>query len=109
MKLTQSEYELLLFFIGNKDRVISKSAMAEFLSIEMADLMDNAVTVTAVRTVSDTSDETALDKRNDFQSFLSSVGKGNGFGFAIVKAVCDYHDWKILYAYRHHEFTVVFM
>ena len=54
MKLTQSEYELLLFFIGNKDRVISKSAMAEFLSIEMADLMDNAVTVTAVRTVSDT-------------------------------------------------------
>ena len=101
MKLTQSEYELLLFFIGNKDRVISKSAMAEFLSIEMADLMDNAVTVTAVRTV--------LDKRNDFQSFLSSVGKGNGFGFAIVKAVCDYHDWKILYAYRHHEFTVVFM
>lgn len=39
--LTKSEYELLLFFIGNKNRVISKSAMAEHLSGEMADMMDN--------------------------------------------------------------------
>ena len=30
--LTKSEYDLLLFFIGNKNRVISKSAMAEHLS-----------------------------------------------------------------------------
>ena len=41
IELTKSEYELLLFFIGNKDRVISKSAMAEHLSGEMADMMDN--------------------------------------------------------------------
>ena len=39
--LTKSEYDLLLFFIGNKNRVISKSAMAEQLSGEMADMMDN--------------------------------------------------------------------
>ncbi len=39
--LTKSEYELLLFFIGNKNRVISKSAIAEHLSGEMADMMDN--------------------------------------------------------------------
>lgn len=39
--LTKSEYELLLFFIGNKDRVVSKSAMAEHLSGEMADMLDN--------------------------------------------------------------------
>ena len=39
--LTKSEYDLLLFFIGNKNRVISKSAMAENLSGEMADMMDN--------------------------------------------------------------------
>mgnify|MGYP002522632775 FL=1 len=39
--LTKSEYELLLFLIGNKNRVISKSAMAEHLSGEMADMMDN--------------------------------------------------------------------
>lgn len=39
--LTKSEYGLLLFFIGNKNRVISKSAMAEHLSGEMADMMDN--------------------------------------------------------------------
>lgn len=39
--LTKSEYELLLFLIGNKNRVISKSAIAEHLSGEMADMMDN--------------------------------------------------------------------
>ena len=39
--LTKSEYELLIFFIGNQDRVISKSALAEHLSGEMADMMDN--------------------------------------------------------------------
>ena len=39
--LTKSEYELLLFLIGNKNRVISKSAMAEHLSGELADMMDN--------------------------------------------------------------------
>lgn len=41
IELTKSEYELLLFFIGNKNRVISKSAMAEHLSGEMADMMDS--------------------------------------------------------------------
>ena len=39
--LTRSEYDLLLFFISNKNRVISKSAMAEHLSGEMADMMDS--------------------------------------------------------------------
>ncbi len=39
--LTKSEYELLLFLIGNKNRVVSKSAVAEHLSGEMADMMDS--------------------------------------------------------------------
>lgn len=39
--LTKSEYELLLFFIGNRNRVVSKSAIAEHLSGEMADMMDS--------------------------------------------------------------------
>ncbi len=39
--LTKSEYELLFFFIGNRGRVVSKSALAEHLSGEMADMMDN--------------------------------------------------------------------
>lgn len=39
--LTKSEYELLLFLIGNKNRVVSKSAVAEHLSGDMADMMDN--------------------------------------------------------------------
>lgn len=39
--LTKSEYELLLFFISNKGRVVSKSAMAEHLSGDMADMMDS--------------------------------------------------------------------
>ena len=41
LTLTKSEYELLLFFIGNKNRVLSKSAIAEHLSGEFADMMDN--------------------------------------------------------------------
>lgn len=41
VSLTKSEYELLLFLIGNKGCVVSKSAMAEHLSGEMADMLDN--------------------------------------------------------------------
>ncbi len=39
--LTKTEYELLLFLIGNRNRVISKSALAEHLSGDMADMLDN--------------------------------------------------------------------
>jgi DNA-binding response OmpR family regulator len=39
--LTKTEYDLLLFFIGNKNKVISKNALAEHLSGDMADMMDN--------------------------------------------------------------------
>jgi len=39
--LTKKEYELLLFFIGNKNKVISKNALAEHLSGDMADMLDN--------------------------------------------------------------------
>lgn len=41
VSLTKSEYELLLFLIGNKGKVVSKTAIAEHLSGEMADMMDN--------------------------------------------------------------------
>lgn len=39
--LTKKEFDLLLLFIGNKNRVISKSALAEHLSGDMADMLDN--------------------------------------------------------------------
>lgn len=39
--LTKTEYDLLLFFIGNKNKVLSKSSIAEHLSGDMADMMDN--------------------------------------------------------------------
>lgn len=39
--LTKSEYDLLLFLIGNKNRVISKAALAEHLSGDMADMLSN--------------------------------------------------------------------
>ncbi len=39
--LTRTEYELLLFLIGNKNKVISKSALAEHLSGNMADMLDS--------------------------------------------------------------------
>ena len=39
--LTKKEYDLLLFFIGNKNRVLSKSALAEHLSGDLADMFDS--------------------------------------------------------------------
>lgn len=39
--LTRKELDLLLFFIGNKNRVIAKSALAEHLSGDIADMFDN--------------------------------------------------------------------
>lgn len=41
LPLTKMEYELLLFFIENRGRVVSKGALAEHLSGDMADMMDN--------------------------------------------------------------------
>lgn len=41
LSLTRKEYDLLLFFIANKGRVISKNAIAEHLSGDMADMLDN--------------------------------------------------------------------
>ncbi len=39
--LTKKEYDLLLFFIGNKNRVLSKGALAEHLSGDFADMFDS--------------------------------------------------------------------
>jgi DNA-binding response OmpR family regulator len=41
LSLTRSEFNLLLYLIGNKNRVLSKNAIAEHLSGDMADLMVN--------------------------------------------------------------------
>lgn len=41
ISLTKKEFDLLLLFIGNKNRVISKNALAEHLSGDMADMFDN--------------------------------------------------------------------
>lgn len=39
--LTKKEFDLLIFFLGNKNRVISKGALAEHLSGDIADMFDN--------------------------------------------------------------------
>lgn len=39
--LTKSEYDLLLFLIQNRNRVVSKSAIAEHLGGDMADMLDD--------------------------------------------------------------------
>ncbi len=39
--LTRKEYDLLLFLVSNKGRVVSKNAIAEHLSGDMADMLDN--------------------------------------------------------------------
>ncbi|MBL7763835.1 MAG: response regulator transcription factor [Chitinophagaceae bacterium] len=39
--LTKKEFDLLLYFISNKNKVISKSALAEHISGDVADMFDN--------------------------------------------------------------------
>lgn len=39
--LTKKEFDLLMVFLGNRNKVISKSALAEHLSGDLADMMDN--------------------------------------------------------------------
>jgi DNA-binding response OmpR family regulator len=41
IELTKKEFDLLLYFIGNKNKVISKSTLAEHLSGDFADMLDN--------------------------------------------------------------------
>lgn len=41
LELTRSEYDLLLFLVENRHRVVSKSAVAEHLSGDVADMMDD--------------------------------------------------------------------
>lgn len=39
--LTRTEYELLLFFVSNRNRVVSKASIAEHISGDIADFLDN--------------------------------------------------------------------
>lgn len=41
LDLTKKELDLLLFLIGNENKVLSKAAIAEHLSGDMADMLDN--------------------------------------------------------------------
>lgn len=41
IEFTKKEIDLLLFLVGNKNRVLSKGAIAEHLSGDMADMLDN--------------------------------------------------------------------
>lgn len=41
LDLTKTEYELLLFLLENKKRVVSKNALAEHLTGDMADMMND--------------------------------------------------------------------
>ncbi len=41
LPLTRKEYDLLIFLISNKSRIVSKGAIAEHLSGDMADMIDD--------------------------------------------------------------------
>jgi DNA-binding response OmpR family regulator len=41
VELTKMEYDLLLFFLSNKNKLLSRAAIAEHLSGDMADMLDN--------------------------------------------------------------------
>ena len=62
--------------------------------------------------VSNDSDGKPLDEKRLFHRFQQSDDKknGNGLGLSIVKAICDYHNWNILYSFENnrHCFKIVF-
>lgn len=108
---------------------IAMDALPTFANRSLLESMVNNLVVNAVRhnktdgeitlalennrlTVSNTSDEGALDAERMFSRFYRPTQKtgGNGLGLSIVKAVCDYHGWKIYYDYKDakHSFAVVF-
>ncbi|HWV68016.1 winged helix-turn-helix domain-containing protein, partial [Chitinophaga sp.] len=39
--LTKKQFDLLLYFIGNKNKVVSKNALAEHLSGDLAGMLDD--------------------------------------------------------------------
>jgi len=41
LDLTRTEYDLLLYLVTNKNRVVSKNAIAEHLSADEADIFDS--------------------------------------------------------------------
>ncbi len=113
--------------------VLKQNFMVDSLSIKanrsLLESMVNNLVVNAVRhnkaggeitisladgqlTVCNTSDEPALNENQIFNRFYrpSEKAMGNGLGLSIVKAVCDYHGWKISYSYLDgkHNFTVNF-
>ena len=62
--------------------------------------------------VSNPADGGSLDPGEIFRRFRSGESRksGTGLGLAIVKAICDFHGWKIKYAFRgsRHVFSVFF-
>lgn len=63
-------------------------------------------------TITNTSDEPALDARLIFNRFYrpSEKTNGSGLGLAIARAICEYHGWTVGYSYGDgmHSFTVSF-
>lgn len=55
-------------------------------------------------TVSNSSDEPALDTEHIYSRFYRSRQnmRGNGLGLPIVKSICNFHHWTIDYHYRDH-------
>ncbi|WP_394700364.1 ATP-binding protein [uncultured Bacteroides sp.] len=65
-----------------------------------------------VFTVSNTGEETSLDKERIFKRFsrTSEKRKGNGLGLSITYQICKLHGWEIEYDYQNeqHSFSVSF-
>jgi signal transduction histidine kinase len=62
--------------------------------------------------VSNTAIAGKLDANKIFARFnhSSEADRGNGIGLAIVKAICDFHGWKIEYSFQEgmHHFSILF-
>lgn len=117
--------DLNISFLDQRTCHVAHNVNTILLSCLLNNLVVNAIRHTAAMdgeirlllcdnyfTVSNPADGVSLNARTLFHRFSSDDTKmsGNGLGLSIVKAICDYHDWRVEYAFKEnrHVFTVHF-
>jgi two-component system OmpR family sensor kinase len=128
--LASTNIEQMRELYGKENKVFLKGGNCTvFANLTLSEMMLNNLLVNAFRhtgadgtivvscgkgciSVSNTAIAGKLDANKIFARFnhSSEADRGNGIGLAIVKAICDFHGWKIEYSFQEgmHHFSILF-